>query len=77
MANCLKSFPFREDLRTNLLDAAERVIDFYTYETTALNAPAPYQDSSIDLRAEFERVKNQKYDDDYSFNLDMYNIFNT
>ncbi|KAJ9127060.1 hypothetical protein QFC24_001293 [Naganishia onofrii] len=69
---CLKSFPFREDLRQNVLAVAESVASFYTYETSAVNSPAPYQESTVDLEGEFNRIRYQHYDTDYDFNVDLY-----
>jgi hypothetical protein len=72
VVSCLKSFPFREELRQNVMAVAESVIDFYTFETTAISSPSPYEDTKIDLRQEFERIKTQHYDTDYEFNIDLY-----
>ena len=72
VVNCLKSFPFREDIRQNVMAVAESVINFYTYETSAVNSPAPYQESTVNLVQEFERIRNQHYDTDYDFNVDLY-----
>jgi hypothetical protein len=69
---CLKSFPFREDIRQNVMAVAESAASFYTYETSAINSPAPYQESSVNLEQEFDRIRNQHYDTDYDFNVDLY-----
>lgn len=69
---CLKSFPFREDLRQNIMDVAETAINLHTYETISLNAPAPFQDSTVNLKAEFARIRNQQYETDYGFNVDLF-----
>ncbi|KAJ9106882.1 hypothetical protein QFC19_003012 [Naganishia cerealis] len=54
------------------MDIADTVINFYTYETTALNAPAPFADSTVNLRQEFDRIRHQQYDTDYDFNVDLF-----
>jgi hypothetical protein len=69
---CLKSFPFREDIRQNVMAVAESVVNFYTYETSSVNSPAPYQESTVNLEQEFNRIRNQQYDSDYDFNVDLY-----
>ncbi|KAJ9122476.1 hypothetical protein QFC22_001903 [Naganishia vaughanmartiniae] len=69
---CLKSFPFREDFRQNVLAVAETAINFHTFETISLNAPPPFEDSTINLRAEFDRIRHQQYDTDYDFNVDLF-----
>ena len=74
---CLKSFPFREDIRQNVMAVAESAASFYTYETSAINSPAPYQESSVNLEQEFERIRNQHYDTDYDFNVDLYFTVNS
>lgn len=51
---------------------AESVINFYTYETTAIASPPPFEDTRINLRQEFDRIRTQHYDTDYDFNLDLY-----
>ncbi|KAJ9106881.1 hypothetical protein QFC19_003011 [Naganishia cerealis] len=51
---------------------AESVVSFYTYETSAVNSPSPYQESTVNLEREFNRIRNQHYDTDYDFNVDLY-----
>jgi hypothetical protein len=72
VVSCLKSFPFREDLRQNVMAVAESVMDFYTFETTAISSPSPFEDTKVDIRQEFQRIKTQYYDTDYDFNIDLY-----
>lgn len=70
--NCLRSFKYDPVIVENTLSVAERVTDFYTFETSALNSPAPYEESKVDLRAEYARIRNTTYDSDYDFNIDLY-----
>ncbi|KAI5453435.1 hypothetical protein NCC49_005914 [Naganishia albida] len=72
VVSCLKSFPFREELRQNVMAVADSVMDFYTFETTAISSPSPFEDTKVDIRQEFERIKTQDYDTDYDFNVDLY-----
>lgn len=69
---CLKSFPFSEEIRQNVLAVAESVINFYTFETTAVNSPSPFEDTKVNLTQEFDRIRYQHYDSDYEFNLDLF-----
>lgn len=73
---CVKSFPFSEEIRQNVMAVAESVINFYTFETTALSSPAPFADIKVNLKKEFARIKSQHYDSDYDFNLDLYYTVN-
>jgi hypothetical protein len=53
---CQKSFPFNETLRQNVLAVVSGVMDFYTFENFHLNSPAPFQDSTMDIRAEISGI---------------------
>ncbi len=58
---CLKSFPFNETLRQNVLTNIARVFDFFTFEDYYLNSPPPFQESTIDIRAQLDRINRTKY----------------
>jgi len=58
---CLQSFPFKESLRQNILSVASRVFDFYTFEIFYPNSPSPFQDSTVDIRAEIQRINSTQY----------------
>lgn len=70
---CLRSFPFNETIRQNLLANANGVLDFFTFEPYYLRSPKPFQESTIDIRAELKRMAKKKYASDYDFNIDLYN----
>ncbi|KAJ7057006.1 hypothetical protein C8F01DRAFT_1153041 [Mycena amicta] len=71
---CLKSFPFNETLRQNVLSHnIARVFDFFTFEDYYLNSPPPFQESTANIRAELARINTTKYATDYDFNWDLYN----
>lgn len=59
---CLQSFPFNETLRQNVLTNAARVLDFFTFEEYYLNSPPPFQESTVDIRAELERMNTTEYE---------------
>ncbi|CAK5278119.1 unnamed protein product [Mycena citricolor] len=72
---CLKSFPFNETLRQNVLTHnIARVFDFFTFEDYYLNSPPPFQESTTNIRADLARINTTKYATDYDFNLDLYNF---
>lgn len=71
---CLRSFPFNETIRQNVLANANGVLDFFTFEPYYLNSPAPFQESTINIRAELKRIARQKYASDYDFSVDLYNV---
>ncbi|KAJ7481527.1 hypothetical protein FB451DRAFT_1236280 [Mycena latifolia] len=72
---CLKSFPFNETLRQNVLtNNIARVFDFFTFEDYYLNSPPPFQESTANIRAGLARINTTKYATDYDFNIDLYNF---
>ena len=58
---CQKSFPFDETLRQNVISVVSRVFDFYTFEDFYLNSPPPFQESTVDIRAEIARINSTQY----------------
>ena len=58
---CMKAFPFNETLRQNVLTVVSRVFDFYTFEDYYLNSPPPFQDSTVNIRAQLKRINETKY----------------
>jgi hypothetical protein len=58
---CVKSFPFNETLRQNVLTNVARVFDFYTFENYYLYSPPPFQESTIDIRAALARINTTYY----------------
>ena len=58
---CLKSFPFNETLRQNVLHNVARVFDFFTFEDFYLNSPPPFQESTANIRAEIRRINGTRY----------------
>ncbi|KAL1948464.1 hypothetical protein VTO73DRAFT_12539 [Trametes versicolor] len=71
---CMKSFPFNETLRQNVLDVVSRVFDFYTFEDYYLKSPAPFQDSTTNIRAQLARINQTHYATDFDFNKDLYDF---
>jgi hypothetical protein len=58
---CLKSFPFNETLKLNVINNIARVFDFYTFEDFYLDSPPPFQESTTNIRADIARINNTKY----------------
>ena len=58
---CLKSFPFNETLRQNVLTVVSRVFDFFTFEEFYLDSPPPFQESTANIRQELARINNADY----------------
>lgn len=71
---CLRSFPFNDTVRKNVLANANGVLDFYTFEPYYLRSPAPFQESTINIRAELSRMAKKRYTTDYDFSVELYNI---
>ena len=59
---CMKSFPFNETLRQNVLSVVSRVFDFYTFELFYANSPDPFQESTTDIRGEIQRINTTQYE---------------
>lgn len=89
---CLRSFPFNETLRQNVLSTVSKVFNFYTFEDYYPKFVPPFQ-TNINIRAELARINTTSYDvsscgshrhlrsqhvpqTDYDFNLDLYNFVN-
>jgi hypothetical protein len=73
---CMKSFPYSQALHDNVLTNIARVMDFFTFEPYYLHSPAPFQESTVNIRAELARIGNTKYPTDFDFNMDVYNFTN-
>jgi hypothetical protein len=59
---CLKSFPFNETLRQNVLtNNIARVFDFFTFEDYYLDSPPPFQESTANIRAALAKINTTKY----------------
>ncbi|KAI0372476.1 hypothetical protein BV20DRAFT_1050796 [Pilatotrama ljubarskyi] len=71
---CMKSFPFNETLRQNVLTVISRVFDFYTFEDYYLKSPPPFQDSTTNIRAQLARINRTHYETDFDFNKDVYDF---
>ena len=59
---CLKSFPFNETLRQNVINNIARVFDFYTFEDFYLNSPPPFQESTANIRAIIASINSTKFE---------------
>jgi len=88
---CLRSFPFNETLRQNILSIVSRVLDSFTFEDYYPKSSFPFP-TKVDIRAELARINSTSYvvsscgyfivdsadtfQTDYDFNLDLYNSIN-
>jgi len=59
---CQMSFPFDEDIKNNVMAVVSGVFDFYTFEDFYLNVPAPFDDSTVNIRDEIARIKGTQYE---------------
>ncbi|KAL1747769.1 hypothetical protein HDZ31DRAFT_60946 [Schizophyllum fasciatum] len=69
---CWKSFPFNETLRQNVLTNVARVFDFFTFENYYLDSPPPFEESTVNVRDELQRLNSTTYETDYDFNWDLF-----
>jgi hypothetical protein len=58
---CIKSFPFNETLRQNVLTNVARVFDFFTFEEYYLESPPPFEESTVNIRDELDRINKTDY----------------
>ena len=58
---CQKSFAFNETLKQNLLSVVSGVFDSFTFENYYLSSPAPFGESTTNIRAEIARMNATKY----------------
>lgn len=89
---CMRSFPFNETLRQNVLSTVSRVFDFYTFEDYYPKSTRPFP-NNINIRAELARINSTLYEvsscssldplhrrcvpqTDYDFNRDLYDFAN-
>lgn len=59
---CLTSFAYNETIKTNVITNAERVTDFYSFESFYKDSPPPFQESTVQIRDEFSRIRGATYD---------------
>ncbi|KAI0028059.1 hypothetical protein K488DRAFT_59656 [Vararia minispora EC-137] len=71
---CQKSFPFNETLRSNVMSVVSNVFDFYTFEDYYLRSPAPFQESTVNIREKLQELSFTDFATDYDFNLALYNF---
>jgi hypothetical protein len=57
---CLRSFPFNETLRQNILSTVSRVINFYTFDDYYPKSTPPFR-NDINIRAELSRINTTSY----------------
>ena len=74
---CQKSFAFNETLKQNVLSVVSGALDFYNFEDFYLNSPAPFEESTTDIRAEIARMNATQYAVSTFFKKDIYLINNT
>jgi hypothetical protein len=58
--SCLRSFPFNETLRQNILSIVSRVINFYTFEHYYPEFTPPFP-NNVNIRAELSRINSTSY----------------
>jgi hypothetical protein len=58
---CQKSFAFNETLKQNLLSVVSVVFDSFTFEDYYLESPAPFGESTTNIRAEIARMNATQY----------------
>lgn len=58
---CLKSFTASETTKQNVLAAVSRTLNFFTFEAEQIHSPSPFNESSVNLRAELARINRTQY----------------
>ncbi len=57
---CLRSYPFNETLRQNVLNTVLGVLNFYTFEDYYPKSSFPFP-SNVNIRAELARINSTSY----------------
>jgi hypothetical protein len=57
---CLRSFPFNDTLRQNVLSTVSRVLDSYTFEDYYPKSSFPFP-NKVDIRVELARINTTSY----------------
>ncbi|RUP48946.1 hypothetical protein BC936DRAFT_143587 [Jimgerdemannia flammicorona] len=71
---CIRSIPFNTKSRDEVLNHIEKTLPFYVFLDQARNYTGRYP-SQVDLLAGIQRIRKTTYPDDYSFNVDIENLF--
>lgn len=58
---CLTSFPYNETIKNNVMTNVERVTDFFSFEPFYKHSPPPFQESTVQIRKEYARIRKTKY----------------
>ncbi|KAH8823646.1 hypothetical protein DL96DRAFT_1468622 [Flagelloscypha sp. PMI_526] len=74
---CLKSFPFDEKIRQNVLTNVIKILEgFYTFLEYYDKSPPPFEESTVDIFGELKRINETEYATDYDFSWDLYRTTN-
>ncbi|KAH8823655.1 hypothetical protein DL96DRAFT_1670690 [Flagelloscypha sp. PMI_526] len=74
---CLKSFPFDEKIRQNVLTNVVKILEgFYTFLEYYDDSPPPFEESTVDIFGELKRINETTYTTDYDFSWDLYKTTN-
>ncbi|KAJ1300358.1 hypothetical protein OPQ81_005177 [Rhizoctonia solani] len=70
--SCLSYFPFNATLRDNIVDVLSKTFhQFHASTKFHLNMPEPYEDITVDILGELQRIKRSTYSLDFELHQDV------
>ena len=76
VTKCLFNVPFSERIRQEALDNLRKTVPLYAFRDIVKDSPpSPLTHIQVDLFAEFDRIENTTYDNDYDFQSDVSSVF--
>ncbi|KAJ1300879.1 hypothetical protein OPQ81_002517 [Rhizoctonia solani] len=70
--SCLSYFPFNATLRDNIVDVLSKTFDqFHASTKFHLKMPEPYEDTTVDILDELQRIKRSTYSSDFELHQDV------
>ncbi|KAJ3909178.1 hypothetical protein F5879DRAFT_792150 [Lentinula edodes] len=78
--SCMHSFPVNRDVKENIIEVLSKTIAMHTSVNYQISAPKPfdkarYIDVHEDLHKDLARIRQQKYQSEFEFHLDIFHTF--
>ncbi|KAJ3865646.1 hypothetical protein EV359DRAFT_38336 [Lentinula novae-zelandiae] len=78
--SCMHSFPVNQDIKENIIEVLNKTIAMHTSVNYQISAPKPfdkarYLDVHEDLHKDLARIRQQKYQSEFEFHLDIFHTF--
>ncbi|KAJ3847185.1 hypothetical protein EV368DRAFT_51615 [Lentinula lateritia] len=78
--SCMHSFPVNQDVKENIIEVLNKTIAMHTSVNYQISAPKPfdkarYIDVHEDLHKDLARIRQQEYQSEFEFHLDIFHTF--